>query len=136
LYEKSLLQSTTSDTVELDRKKILISDIQFLIMDKDANNSDYYHCFYDDGEQIKRTEFSRKITFNDRLKELGFFSGNLREGRREKFKINPQWVSNIDKSNSVVKFIPKHNIQFEIVYEKLKADEKLFNKNIELFFTR
>ena len=136
LYEKSLLQSISSDTVEFDNKAIRFSDIQFFVMDKNHDNSDYYYCYYDDGERIKCSNNSKKLTINERLKNLCFFTGNLKGDYSEKFKVNPLWVSTINRSNSIVKLLSRYNIQFEISYERLAAEENLLDKNLDRFFTK
>ncbi|HAO09409.1 MAG TPA: hypothetical protein DCQ50_21055 [Chryseobacterium sp.] len=136
LYSKNLFQSINTGITELNKKEILLSDVHFFIMDKNISSSDYYYCFYNDGTKISRTAHSRKIAFNEKLRELGFFYGNLSEGLKEKFKINPLWISNIDKRNSVVKMIPTYNMQFEIHCEKLSGDENLIDYEIDRFFLK
>lgn len=136
LYEQSLLQSISSDSIEFDNKTIQFKDIQFFVMDKNHNNSDYYYCYYDDGNKIIRSKNSKKLTINEKLRNLSFFTGNLKEEYNEKFKVNPLWVSTVDKSNSIVKLIPRYNVQFEISYERLTAEENLLDKNLDIFFTK
>jgi hypothetical protein len=136
LYEYPALQKATTKTIEVDGKLISLRNILLFVMDKNTGNSDYYHCIYDDGEKIQRTQVSKKFSIISSLKGLQYFTGNLREGLKEKFSINPLWIAGLDKQNSKIKLISKYNILYEIQYEKLTGNEELLSRNIDSFFYR
>lgn len=134
LYQKTLLQSFSKLKLNFGGMQIALRDIIFFLMDKDDTKSEYYHCFYYDRESVMRSKKSMKLSSYKDVEKFEFFTGNLSDGHEERVKINPLWVSGIEKGNSLIKFISPNSIFPHVKFSKLSHNESLLYTQIDPFF--
>ena len=136
LYNKPKLKSLfeNGENLKIDRQPLSPRDILFMVMDKEKSKSDYYHFFYKQNEVITKSVDSIKpsSSFNSAIDSLSFIEGTLLEGKKEKFKINPLWISSVDTSKSTIKLLSPNSLRYEIRFDKLEDN---FNQFIDKTYT-
>lgn len=123
--------------ITIDRYPVKLSDILFILMDKNKDNSEYYHFFYNkDGKTIKSIDSKKPDrVFNDIVKSLSFLEGTLLDEGREKFKINPLWIAYIKTGKKTITLLPYRSLRFELKFEKLDHEPNFpFLNTLDKFF--
>lgn len=135
----------TSEGLIIDNQRLNLRDILFVVMDKRKNNSDYYYFFYIKNEEIIQSSHSIKPpssfkypsdSFNSIIESLSFIEGTLLDGQKEKFKINPLWISSINVSESTIKLFSPNSLRYQIRFDKLEDNfnEFIDQDSIDKFF--
>ena len=126
----------SKEAFKIDGQIVMPKDVLFIFMDKSRTHSDYYHFFYRKDDQIIMSIESKKppTDFNNLMDSLLFIQGSLLEDHNEKFKINPLWVSSIDKATSKIKLFPVNNLRYEIKFQKLESTQFFNSVDLDKLF--
>jgi hypothetical protein len=129
LYARPVLKKLLEqESITIDRNNVKFRDILFLVMDKERGNSEYYHFYYKNGDEVVESLESKKpdSKFNQAIAKLLFCPGILKDGSKEKFKVNPLWIVDVDSRTNIIKLFPHNSIRYEIQFEKLDNNPSQF----------